>query len=118
MEMKYRWRGVVFCIRSVRHGKRFNGLNGRTLLCELNAARSRSERGAVLERELQQAMAAAQFQFSADIGAVRLDGPSADEQLRGNLPAGLLFRDKFQDAKLGFGQIVKPRLLRREQLGA
>ena len=69
------------------------------------------ERGTILERELQQAVAAGQVQFGADIGAMRLHGPSADEEFCRNLPTRLFLRNKFQDAQLGFGQVMEPGLL-------
>ena len=55
----------------------------------------------VIEGELQQAMRAVNVELPADVVAVISDGFRADFQQVGNLLAGAVFDDEFQDARLG-----------------
>ncbi len=56
-----------------------------------------SERGAIFQGELKQTVAPAQIELGADVGAMRFNGPRADEQFRCDLPARLLLGDELQD---------------------
>jgi hypothetical protein len=46
------------------------------------------------EGEVEEAVAAAEFQFGRDIGAVRLDGAWADEQFGSDFAAGFFHRNE------------------------
>ncbi len=55
----------------------------------------------MLHRELEQRVAAAQFQLEGDVVAVMLDRADADVQQRRDLAAGLPFGNQLQDATFG-----------------
>ena len=67
------------------------------------AAMEKSQPGTAAQRELQQAMAAVEIQFVADVQAMVFHRFGADPQGRGNFLAGLILGDEFQDAPLGRG---------------
>ena len=67
----------------------------------------------VVEREFQQGMAAFEFKFRADVGAVMFDGAGADEKFGGNVFAGFVFGDQLQHTAFGWRQVIKSRRKRR-----
>ena len=60
----------------------------------------------MLDGELEQGVAAVQFQFGADVFAVAFDGADADEKQFGDFAAGALFGNQLQDAPFAGGQIL------------
>jgi len=77
-----------------------------------------SEGGTIFEGELQQAVAAVQFQFAADVGPVRLHRARDDEQLRGDFPAGFIFGDELEYPAFRLGEVFQAGLVRGQRLGA
>ena len=65
----------------------------------------------VIEGEFDQRVAAFEFELLAGVGAVVFDRAVADEQLGGDLLAGLVPGDQFEDAPLGRRQVVEAGFL-------
>ena len=79
--------------------------------------RSQLQLGVMFQGEAQQRLVAFQAEFRADVGAMGFDGAQADEQLGGDLFAGPVLSDEFQDAPLGCGQSAQTRVARHELRG-
>src|SRR5205809_950020 len=74
-------------------------------------------RHAVFQSKLEEAVVTVQIQLGRYVGTMGVNSPLADEQFRSDFPAGLFLSDEFEDAPLGFCQIVQAGLLRSELLG-
>lgn len=72
----------------------------------------------MLHRELEQRVAATQFQLEGDVVAVMFDGADTDVEQRRDLAAGLPFGNQLQDAALGRRELREGRLLLRQRRGA
>ncbi len=70
-------------------------------MSEINCLFDSKQLGFVGESEFYQNVTAAQVEFLADIGAVRFDRSITDEKFFGNLFAGFVFGDEFENAALG-----------------
>ena len=75
-------------------------------ICGVNGGNTLKRR-TIFERKLQQAVAAMQFEFCADVRAMRLDGARADEKFRADFAARFFLGDQFEDAPFGLRQVVK-----------
>ena len=63
----------------------------------------------MLDGELEERVAPAQFQVEGDVVAVVFDGPDADVERAGDLTAGSTLRDQLQDAPLGMSELCQCR---------
>lgn len=68
----------------------------------------------VFQSELEQRVAAAQFQLGANIRPVVINRPLADAERGGYLTAGLVLGDQLEDAALGRRQLVQAGLAARQ----
>ena len=66
----------------------------------------------MFEGEFDQRQVAVEFEFAADIGAVSFDRAVTDEQLYGDLFAGLVFGNQLEDAAFGGRQVFESGLAR------
>ena len=69
-------------------------------------ARTRLKIGFIIEGELQQAVAAMQVQFMANIQSMVLDCLDADSQQIGDFFTGMILGNEFQDAAFRGGEVV------------
>src|ERR1051326_2133713 len=70
----------------------------------------------MVEGEFEEAVAAVEVEFVADTEAMVFDGFDADAEDIGDLFAGTVFGDQFQDAALGGGEFVDLRFAEEEGL--
>src|SRR5262245_1810302 len=77
-----------------------------------------SKFGLMLEGELDQRVAAVQFEFSGDVVAMMFNGADTDAQFSGDAAAGLAFGDQFQDAAFGGRELVERGFRGGKQGGA
>lgn len=65
----------------------------------------------MLDRELEERVAPAQFQFEGDVVAVVFDGADADVERAGDLTAGSTLREQLQDPPLGSSLCIVSRTI-------
>ena len=72
----------------------------------------------MLEGELDQRMAAVQFEFGRDVVAVMFDGADTDTQFSRNGTARLAFRNQSQDAAFSRCELLERGFCRGERRGS